>query len=410
MKITLKVLSSEKIDMLLETINSNSTSNLTVERNYWPFRLATVDLVAIISANLGSFLVIWIILRCIWKQPIPHVHDTEKERLLQIEKDVSQHSRREIHEGESAGDYSEHWTNTFDLIFVVFMAIFLIFNIIMTALFNPSFWLDWVGWLENITIFLIVNIALVSGGLLCRYFCAVDDNGYIITNRNSVFKVNYTKKIHHFCAYMMPLLALQIQSKTNAPDTLSLLWSYWFVKLNLLALIKPLREKFKILMIQFNAIDRPEDRPYTLLWTVAYNNLPGFVLVIFFRWLYRITHVSVNLVTIIALVNTVGDGLAEPIGIYFGKHRYKTRGCFNNTAYERSYEGSSCVFMSSIIFTSIFWYAFQTRVQFWLSIVSLPVIMAFTEALSPHTIDACFIHIIGGITLFIISHTSIQWL
>ncbi len=189
---------------------------------------------------------------------------------------------------------------------------------------------------------------LFCGGLVCRYFCPTDENGYIITNKSSQFKVNYTRKIPLFCTHVVPLL-LTLVNKNNSigSDTLNLSWHYYFTSLSILILIKPLRERFSFLMIQFNCIDRPEDRPNTLFWLIVCNSIPSHAVTIFFRWLYPFTGLSPYLTNIFVLVNVVGDGLAEPVGVYFGKHRYKTRGCFNKTQYERSFEGSSCVVLST---------------------------------------------------------------
>lgn len=400
---------AETIFISWKNYHTNSSSMGTTVNKRTSWTLTPYDIIAFVAVNIGTFAAIWIILRCIWKPSTPQRSDAEDENLLQKEKSISESGLREIHEGEVAGDYSEDWKKTFDMIFIILMFVFLVCNIIITAFTYPSIWKSWEFWVKNIGLFLTINVTFLLGGLICRHFCAIDTHGYIITNRNSAFKVNYTKKIHHFAIYLLPLLAVRIKfgEDKNIPASLDLAWHYWFEMLSTMILIKPLREKFKILMIQFNAMDRPEDRPYTMLWTVAYNNIPGFILTIFFRWLYPKTGVHVDLVTIVSLINTIGDGLAEPVGIYFGKHRYKTRGCCNKTAYQRSFEGSSCVFMASIVFTTIFWYAFQTRLQYWLTILTLPIIMAFTEAWSPHTIDSCFIHGIGGITLFITSHISI---
>ena len=387
-------------------INASSMGTIVNHKSLWT--LTPYDIISFVAVNIGTFAAIWIILRCIWKPSTPQHSDAEDENLLQKEKSIGESGLREIHEGEVAGDYSEDWKKTFDLIFLILMFVFLVCNILITAFTYPTIWKSWGFWLKNIGLFLAINVTFLIGGLLCRHFCEVDTHGYIITNRNSAFKVNYTKKFHHFAIYLLPLLVVRIKldDEKNVPASLALAWHYWFEMLSTMILIKPLRERFKILMIQFNAMDRPEDRPYTMLWTVAYNNIPGFILTIFFRWLYPKTGVHVDLVTIVSLINTVGDGLAEPVGIYFGKHRYKTRGCCNKTAYQRSFEGSSCVFMASMVFTTIFWYAFQTRLQYWLTILTLPTIMALTEAWSPHTIDSCFIHGIGGITLLITSHIS----
>lgn len=386
----------------------NSTNMLTTLNDPLVWKLTSNDIITFVVVNIGTLAAIWIILRCIWKPPKPQSSNTEDQNLLEEEKESSNNGLREIHEGEVAGDYSEDWTKTFDFIFVIIMIVFLGCNIAVTAVTNPSLWENWIFWLKNIAISLSMNLTFLVGGLICRHFCAIDTHGYIITNRHSKFKVNYTKKVHHFAAHMLPLLIVKtdLGANKNVPASLDLMWHYWFAMFSTLVLIKPLRERCKILMIQFNAMDRPEDRPYTMLWTIAYNNIPGYALTIFFRWLYPRTGVHVDLATIVSLINTVGDGLAEPIGIYFGKHRYKTRGCCNKTAYERSFEGSSCVFMASMVATTIFWHALRTRLQFWFTIMVLPIIMAITEALSPHTVDSCFIHGIGGITLLITSHIS----
>src|SRR4051812_6554274 len=96
----------------------------------------------------------------------------------------------------------------------------------------------------------------VLGGLLCRYFLEVDERGYIISSRSSAFKVNYTRKLQHFAAYLVPLLLHGGEGVTKGPLTLA--WGNWFTLLGFLILIKPIREQFKIVMLQFNALDRPE--------------------------------------------------------------------------------------------------------------------------------------------------------
>ena len=51
----------------------------------------------------------------------------------------------------------------------------------------------------------MVGISVLMG-VLCRRFCKVDGKGYIITNKESVFKVNYTRKVQHLAAYLIPLI------------------------------------------------------------------------------------------------------------------------------------------------------------------------------------------------------------
>ncbi|CAF1031286.1 unnamed protein product [Didymodactylos carnosus] len=318
---------------------------------------------------------------------------------------------REIFEGESAGDYKRKWTSTFDLVFLIIMILILISNCVITSLIIPQLWKEWKFWLKQMIIFSIMSVALFIGGLICGHFCNIDKNGYIVTNKSSRFKVNYTRKLQHFVAHLLPVtFSGVLQTQIIIPETLNLAWSYWFVLLVFLLLIKPIRERIRFMMLQFHSLDRPEDRPHTLFWIVVGNKLPGVLLTVFFRWLYPFTGQQRDLAYIFIFITSIGDGLAEPVGIYFGKHRYKTRGLCNNTLYERSYEGSACVFISSIVFTSTFWYAFTLPTQFWIAIIILPILMSFAEALSPHSCDTPFLHSVGGLTLFIISHINIQWI
>lgn len=129
----------------------------------------------------------------------------------------------------------------------------------------------------------------------------------------------------------------------------------------------------------------------------------------FFRWLYSFSGQQ-DLSYIFIFITGIGDGLAEPVGIYFGRHKYWTKSLGSDRRYQRSWEGSACVFLSSIIFTSMLWYTFASAAQFWCAIVLLPPLMAYSEATSPHTIDTPFLMGIGGLTLWIISHIEVLWI
>jgi len=91
--------------------------------------------------------------------------------------------------------------------------------------------------------------------------------------------------------------------------------------LGFLVLIKPIRERSTFFMLQFNSLDRPEDRPNTLSWIVGGNILPGCVMIIFFKWLLAMSGQQ-DMVFIFVFITGIGDGLAEPVGIYLGKHKY----------------------------------------------------------------------------------------
>ena len=92
------------------------------------------------------------------------------------------------------------------------------------------------------------------------------------------------------------------------------------------------------------------------------------------------------LVFIIVFITGIGDGLAEPVGITFGKHKYKTRSFFSSSTrfYTRSFEGSACVFLSGMIFPALQYQDFGNFTQLALAMVILPPTMAYAEAVAPH--------------------------
>lgn len=96
--------------------------------------------------------------------------------------------------GDSAGNYDEKWTKTFDLKFLILWLI--LFTILLTwtiigdqSLFNEKHFFMRTA----IKLFIMMILALL-GGMLCRHYCNTDEKGYITTSKNHWFKVNYTRK------------------------------------------------------------------------------------------------------------------------------------------------------------------------------------------------------------------------
>lgn len=403
---------------------ADTATSAPVAEGVWP-NLTEPDQYAIWLVNIGAFLFAWILLRLIWPPPTPEQVSAQKEVEIKIN-DLKAHyydsmsqtlrksmqnlkpvkSAKDCLEGESAGDYSLPWTQTFDLWFCFLMLGFLLILCVWTFFTAPELFSDvnfWVSQLPKVATMMIVSL---FGGLLCRYFCEVDANGYIVTSKTSIFKVNYTRKLQHFAAYLVPLVFHSASGHSGGP--LLLAWGNWFTMLSFLILIKPLRERATFIMLQFNSLDRPEDRPNTLSWIVGGNILPGALLILFFRWAYSYTGQE-NMTYIFLFITGVGDGLAEPVGIYLGKHKYWVAGIGEDRRYQRSWEGSACVFLSSIVFVSIFYQTLASREQFWASLIVLPPLMAYSEAMSPHTIDTPFLMGMGGLALWLISHITLGW-
>ena len=92
----------------------------------------------------------------------------------------------------------------------------------------------------------------------------------------------------------------------------------------------------------------------------------------------------------------IGDGFAEPIGVRFGRIKYKTYALFTKKRFFRTVEGSLTVFISTI--GVLFWFGdLFTEKQFICAIALLPITLMFTEAISPHTWDGPFLSGVSGI-------------
>lgn len=189
----------------------------------------------------------------------------------------------------------------------------------MFSLFNPLFILN------QVLILIILCLVQYGTGLLVKY-------------KN--VKVNYTRKINHFLSFLLPVL---------------LNWGYvheesaWLLTVGaLLAVsryacyIKPVRDRIPFIKVMFISFDRPEDRPYTLLWIVT-QTAAGYLVMIPMGLLFA-HHDLLHLIFIPILIYGIGDGLAEPVGVRFGRHKYTVFALFSNKKYTRSLEGSACVF------------------------------------------------------------------
>ena len=107
-----------------------------------------------------------------------------------------------------------------------------------------------------------------------------------------------------------------------------------------------------------------------------------------------------DLIYIPILISGIGDGLAEPIGVRFGRHTYVTKAVFGSRYYHRSFEGSACVFLTSFIVVAFFKSSFG-EMQFWSVLMFLPLLITLTEAKAPHTWDQPFIYMASGAILLV---------
>ncbi len=288
-----------------------------------------------------------------------------------------------VAEKQEFEDYSQDWKQTFDRPFLIGWLIAFVVLLAITAFEQPELFKEY-GFYRFCALKIIVMCVISAlGGLLCRHFLKCDEKGYVIGNSHPRFKVNYTRKLQHFAAYIIPLLGA-----AHAPHgILPHFWESTLVMLAFLLLIKPVREHSTFFMLQFNAMDRPEDRPNTLKWIVLGNLLPALLLGTIFQEILEVCLKVPNLTLIIVLIVGIGDGLAEPVGIHWGKKKYTVPAWNLKKRYVRSYAGSACVFICGLIAVAAFYSEFQSPLQFILALVILPSVMTFAEAYAPHSMD-----------------------
>jgi phytol kinase len=204
-------------------------------------------------------------------------------------------------------------------------------------------------------------------------------------------RVNYTRKIQHFMILFFPM-ALAVVLPFD-PSLFTVVMSGVVFLASLALFTRPLRSRFAVLATAFASFDRPEDRPFTLLWLSTQILATYAVLVVMIVWLDH--YEAPLLIYITVLVAGIGDGLAEPVGVRFGRHTYQTRALFTDRLYTRSLEGSACVLASG--FLAVFLLRSQLDpTQFVLAMAIIPLALTLAEAWSPHTWDGPFLYLVGG--------------
>lgn len=211
-------------------------------------------------------------------------------------------------------------------------------------------------------------------------------------------KVNYTRKINHFSLFFIPVFLRSVFPHGESFERFII--GCVLGTLILFIYIKPIREKIPLIATMFLSFDRPEDRPNTLWWLFT-QILAGYIVLVPMVILFVQNGLS-GIIWIPLLILAFGDGLAEPVGIRFGKHKYETYAFFSKKKYVRSLEGSACVFLASIIVIIVFHSSFN-QLQFIIALIFIPILMTFVEAFSPHTWDTPTLYLAGYGALYAIT-------
>jgi dolichol kinase len=247
----------------------------------------------------------------------------------------------------------------------------------MASLAQAEFWIS--------QLVLITTLSLVAYG-----------SGLLVIRHG--IKVNYTRKINHFVIFFLPIFLSDVFPYEDTIAT-TLITTLIFV-LALLALREPVRKRSNFISTAFASMDRPEDRPHTLYW-VTTQIAAGYAVLLPLIYVFSQQGIS-ELIYIPIFVNGIGDGLAEPVGVRFGRREYTVQALGSDRTYTRTVEGSACVFLVSLVVIVFFRDAF-TSTQFWVALGVVPVAMTLAEARAPHTWDTPFLFLVGGLCLLAIT-------
>ncbi len=225
-------------------------------------------------------------------------------------------------------------------------------------------------------------------------------------------KINYIRKLalrpwRKLKTYVIPLIVVGLLGVPDgASSAVAGVIIFFFLDLlkTMLTEWHVIRRKSTFLSRAFVSWDRLEDRPYTLRYDILEDVFRFFVYLPFILIFGK----GAMLVMIPNLINEFGDGLAEPVGIRFGRIKYRTRslyykGKFWAGKFERSVEGSAMVFLVSIIVLFLYKAEF-TGMQFGILLAVLPIIMTLAEAISPHTNDGPALALVGCSTIWAVTH------
>eukprot|EP00472_Partenskyella_glossopodia_P006973 CAMPEP_0197516488 /NCGR_PEP_ID=MMETSP1318-20131121/1371_1 /TAXON_ID=552666 /ORGANISM="Partenskyella glossopodia, Strain RCC365" /LENGTH=451 /DNA_ID=CAMNT_0043065265 /DNA_START=125 /DNA_END=1480 /DNA_ORIENTATION=- len=325
------------------------------------------------------------------------------------------------------------WLHTFDHFLMWWMLAWLTVLCLLTYMVHPGLFFQpysqYAGfWFEQVFKPLFMLTVAYIGGTIVEKFNV---------------KVNYTRKVQHFCAYLIPLVMRLFISakgfqKNLAESVVVEWWGYWWTMLSFAVFIYPIRTRVWVIDRCFSSLDRPEDRPMTIFWITTQIFL-GYIIMscytTYMTWSNQIT--ARALIFIPVIITGIGDGFAEPVGRSIGGKvfsqglKYRSAALGSTNLYTRSFEGSFAVWISGVIAIFAMWDIFFSWYHVVAALLLVPGVSTIAEAYSPHTWDTPFLLSTGagilwaqtfipehlgsmGITIVLVGHallmTLVTWM
>lgn len=272
----------------------------------------------------------------------------------------------------------------------------------LTSLFTAQF----LGYTQPLNIYTYLAFAVwIAIELIGKTICSYVVQEYQV-------KINYVRKLglrpwKKLKTYVIPIVLVSLFGlEKGSASTVTAVAVLFF--LDILKTIgtewHQIRRRVPLLRYAFVSWDRLEDRPYTLRYDIL-EDVMRFMVYLPFIAIFGKASI---LVLIPNLINEFGDGLAEPVGMRFGKHKYRAKslwydGKFWNGNFTRSIEGSLTVLIVSAIVICTY-SSYFTRPEFYVLLAVLPILMTLAEAVSPHTNDGPMLAFVGCSTLWGVTH------
>lgn len=212
--------------------------------------------------------------------------------------------------------------------------------------------------------------------LLCAYFL-----GRLVLKKS--FPVFYSRKIIHILFYPMPLVIARTFVR-------SLLTGFGY-SLAVMAIVKLIlymeyfRKRIPFLKYCFAALERPEERPYSL-HLLAIQKFSFIIIMNLGKWMNPHFMTPFIYYMIAYMTLALGDGLAEPVGRTIKSYKYRVYSVFKTRENYRTVAGSLCVFI--VPFLTILLYYPRAQPEFIYQLLLVPVIAMVLEAISPKALDA----------------------
>ncbi len=230
----------------------------------------------------------------------------------------------------------------------------------------------------------------------CAYFIFFTFGSLVY---KGLLKPNYSRKIVSFVFFITILVVDHYY-----PRELS---SYYFfstllIVIYFLSFCEFLRERSIFLLRCFRAVARPEDHPHSLRWIITEYLVMYCVVSLCLKIMGQFG--VADLIMLPLYIILLADGLAEPVGIRFGRNKYSTRALYTRQRYTRSLEGSACVFIVTLVI--VFYYADAFGSQWLCALFIIPLTVTLAEALSPHTCDGPLITVCVTADIILLSYIS----